>query len=216
MAPNYETAAIKALETLVEQKISTLPIDPLPIIKNTPGVLVMPFADLASNASIERNQLVPMFGQNQDAVTFYIGMEKVKYVVAYNQYLPTDIRRGLARELGHIKLGHDGTRPLDVRMEEAMCFARHLIFPRPVIRAIQESGIPFTVEVVGSGTGCYERCLEGLRKTPGVKTLAELNRAVRNQFSTWLDNFIGLHSVITEGDHTPAADFGHYMDGYEE
>lgn len=216
MAPNYETAAIKALETLIEQKISTLPIDPLPIIKNTPGVLVMPFADLASNASIERNQLVPLFGQNQDAVTFYVGLEKVKYIVAYNQYLPTDIRRGLARELGHIKLGHDGTRPIETRMAEAMCFARHLIFPRPVIRAIQESGLPFTVEVVGAGTGCYERCLEGLRKTPGVNVPEELNRTVRKQFSAWLDNFIGFQSTIAEGDKTPAADFGKYMDGYKE
>lgn len=216
MTPNYDLAATKALETLIANNIRTLPIDPLPIIKNTPGVLVMPFADLASNASIERNQLVPMFGQNQDAVTFYIGGDRVKYVVAYNQYLPTDIRRGLARELGHIMLGHDGTRPIDIRMSEAMCFARHLIFPRPLIRAIQESGVPFTVEVVGSGTGCYERCLEGLRTLPGVHVPAELNKAVKAQFSDWLDNFIGLHSIITEGDHTYLADFGHYMDGYEE
>ena len=33
-----------------------------------------------------------------------------------------------------------------------------------------------SVEVLGNMTGCYERCLAGMRKTPGVKVPAELNR----------------------------------------
>ena len=184
MTPNYELAATSAIRTLLLHKISSAPIVPLPIVKSTPGVLAMPFSDLAHNAGIERNKLVPMFSENQDAVTFFIGGEKVKYVVAYNQYLPFDsIRRGLARELGHIVLGHDGTRPADIRLEEAMCFARHLLFPRPLIHAIQNAGFPLTVEVLGSITGCYERCLAGLQKTPGVHVPIELNRALKERFS---------------------------------
>ena len=217
MIPEFERAATKALEILIEQKINTLPIVPLPIVKNTSGVLAMPFAELANNAGIERANLVPLFGSNQDAVTFYIGLDKIKYIVAYNQYLPFDaIRRGLARELGHIVLGHDGTKPSDVRMKEAMCFARHLLFPRPVVHAIQEAGIPFTVEVVGSITGCYERCLEGLHETPGVSVPADLNRKVRDQFSECISNFIAFQKTIQAGDSTSLADFGSFMDNYEE
>lgn len=217
MTPNYELAATSALRTLLFHNITTAPIVPLPIVKNTPGVLAMPFADLAHNAGIDRGQLVPLCGENQDAVTFHIGGDKVKYVVAYNQYLPFDaIRRGLARELGHIVLGHDGTRPPEIRMEEAMCFARHLLFPRPLIHAIQAAGFPLTVEVVGSITGCYERCLEGLRKTPGVHVPAELNRALRDRFSVFIQNFVEFQTVIAPGDSSALADFGHFMDGYEE
>lgn len=217
MIPNYEKAAIAALDTLVNHQICTAPVDPLPIIKNTPGVLAMPFAELAVNAGVERGTLVPMFGENQDAVTFFLGGDSLRYVVAYNQYLPFDmIRRGLARELGHITLGHDGTRPLDVRMAEALCFARHLLFPRPLIHAIQAAGIPLTVEAVGSITGCYERCLAGLRKTPGVRVPAELNRAVKDQFSAFIQNLVSFQAIISKGDPSALADFGSFMDLYEE
>jgi Zn-dependent peptidase ImmA (M78 family) len=42
--------------------------------------------------------------------------------------MPFDIvRKALARELGHIVLGHDGTRPEDVRNQEAECFAKVLL-----------------------------------------------------------------------------------------
>ena len=217
MIPDFEKAATKALEVLIQQQIKTVPIIPLPIIKNTDGVLAMPFEELAHNAGIERNNLVPLFGSNQDAVTFFVNMNNLKYVVAYNQYLPFDvIRRGLARELGHIILKHDGTKPKEVRMQEAMCFARHLLFPRPVVHAIQQAGIPITVEVVGSITGCYERCLAGLQETPGVKVSAELNRKVRDQFKDCINNFIAFQKTIQSGDSTALADFGSFMDQYEE
>lgn len=216
--PDYKLAASSALRTLIFHKVNTAPVVPLPIIKHTRGVLAMPFADLANNAGIERNSLVPMFGENQDAVTFHIDADNIQYVVAYNQYLPFDaIRRGLARELGHIVLGHDGKKlPTDVRMEEAMTFARHLLFPRPVIHAIQQAGFPVTIDAVGSLTGCYVRCLEGLRKTPGISVAPELNRQVRDQFADCIENFIAFQSAISPGDASALADFGSFMDGYEE
>lgn len=217
MTPNYELAATKALETLIEHNVCSSPVDPLAIVKQTKGVIAMPFAELAANAGVERNNLVPMFGKNQDAVTFFIGAGKLKYVVAYNQYLPFDmIRRGLARELGHIVLGHDGTRPADIRMAEAMCFSRHLLFPRPLIHALQEAGFPMTVEVVGSITGCYERCLTGLRKTPGVAVPIDLNQKVRDMFADFVRNFTEFQTLLSVGDRTSIADFGSFMDGYKE
>ena len=218
MTPDFELAATAALRTLLFHNITAAPIVPLPIVKSTPGVLAMPFAELAYNVGMERNKLVPLFSENQDAVTFHVGGDKVKYVVAYNQYLPFDaIRRGLARELGHIVLGHNGaTRPADVRLSEAMCFARHLLFPRPLIHAIQDAGFPLTVDVVGSITGCYERCLVGLRTTPGVHVDPDLNRAVKERFSDFIQNFVDFQTLVSPGDSTALADFGTFMDNYEE
>lgn len=228
MKPDYERSAIMATETLISfnaeekeskinQIVGSLPITPLPIIQSMKHVLAMPFAELANNAGIERNNLVPMFGNNQDAVTFFVHTDRIKYVVAYNQYLPFDaLRRALARELGHIVLGHDGTKPIDVRMSEAMCFARHLIFPRSVIHAIQQAGFPITIEILGSITGCFERCLEGLRKTPGVHVPADLNRKVKAIYEDSIRNFIDFQATIHAGDKSAIADFGSFMDNYEE
>jgi len=48
--------------------------------------------------------------------------------VVYNQRMPFDIvRKALARELGHIVLGHDGTRPEEVRNTEAEHFAKIML-----------------------------------------------------------------------------------------
>ena len=46
----------------------------------------------------------------------------------YNQELPCRmIRHAVARELGHIVMEHDGSRPEDVRMEEANYFAEQFL-----------------------------------------------------------------------------------------
>lgn len=60
-----------------------------------------------------------------------------QYIVVYNSRLsPSLLRRSLARELAHVVLGHDGTDPEDIWMEEANCFAYHLICDLPVIRVL--------------------------------------------------------------------------------
>lgn len=50
MTPNYELAATSAIRTLLFHNITSAPVVPLPIVKTTPGVLAMPFSDLANNA----------------------------------------------------------------------------------------------------------------------------------------------------------------------
>lgn len=218
MTPNYEAAATKALETLIKYKISTAPISPLPIFKHTPGVLVLSFAEMSGMAEMDRQNLLEMFGANQDAATVHFPEGHPRYVVAYNQRLPMYmLQRALSRELGHILLGHDGqTRTAENRMAEAYCFAHHLLCPRPLIHAIQKAGILITTEVLGSTTGCYERCLAGIRREPGVHTDPALNRAVRDQFVDYLNNFIGFQPYLAKDDQSVVADFGPYMDNYEE
>lgn len=219
MTPNLDAAAIKAYETLIKHGISFAPVDPLPILKRTHGVFVTTFAEMAARTGENRESLLTSFSyENRDVITtFNVTAKKPVYIVTYNQRLPFYMQqRALARELGHIVLGHDGTRPDDVRNAEAICFARHLICPRPLIKALQESIGPLTMEIVGNLTGCYERCMIGIRNTPGAHVPAELNRLVREQFADYIDNFINCKDILTDGDVTGVADFGSFMDNYEE
>ena len=219
MTPDYQRAAVAATEMLIRHGISTAPVLPLPIFKRTPGVLVLSFTEMSGRIGMDRDNLVSMFDTEQhDAVTStHFEDGRLRYLVTYNQRLPFYLlQRALARELGHIVLGHDGSRPEEVRMAEAYCFAHHLLCPRPLLRAVLDSDIPLTVEVLGAMTGCYERCLQGMRKTPAVHVPAELNRQVRAQFSDYIANFLDFESYLSKTDESMLANLGTYMDGYEE
>lgn len=219
MTPDYERAALMATEMLIKHKITTAPVDPLPVFKRTPGCLVLSFTEMSGRIGVDRDRLVEMFDtESHDAVTsIHFDDGQLRYLVTYNQRLPMYlIQRALARELGHIVLGHDGSRPESVRMAEAYCFAHHFLCPRPIIRAIQDSNIPLTVEVLGAMTGCYERCLQGMRKTPAVHVPADLNRQIRDQFADYIANLIDFEEYLSVSDESMLANLGTYMDGYEE
>ena len=219
MKPDYETAAVRALETLIGHHITYAPIDPLPILNATPGVLTFSYAEISDTIGLDRSCILS--GMNPEGRAASTAVEQhnghLHYIVAYNQRLPTyATHRALARELGHIVLGHDGTRPEEVRNEEATAFARHLLFPRPLIKAMTDAGIHVTTELLGNVTGCYERCQECIRKSPGIHVPKDLNRTVRELFADYVENLLSVQSVIAPKDHSVPADFGTYMDGYEE
>ena len=219
MTPDYQKAAIKATETLIKFGINSAPVSPLPILKKIPGVLVVSYETMSNDVAQDRQCLISLFGdKNQDAFTsvdFKDG--KPHYLVTYNQLLSQAfVQRSLARELGHIVLGHDGTRPEDVRNEEARCFANHLLVPRAMIHAIQASGFRVTTEMLGNLTGCYDYCLSCIRRLPAVSVPPELNRLVRDQFMPYILNFFEFQRYAAHKDTSGLADFGSYMDGYEE
>ena len=219
MTPDYDRAATAATEILIRYGISTAPVDPIPIFKKAPGFNVVTFTEMSQLLGMDRQELVSTFeAENHDAVTsVYMKDGRPHYLVAYNMRLPQYIiQRALAREMGHIVLGHDGTRPEDVRNAEALCFAHHLLCPRALIHAIQASGTKITVEVLGNTTGCYERCLIGMRKTPATHVPADLNRRVRDQFADYLSDFLDFQSYLAKDDDSMIANFGSFMDGYDE
>lgn len=219
MKPDYEKAAIKATETLIQYKIGTAPVDPLPILKQTPGVLVLSFQEMADQTNINRKKILDTLGcNNQDAITtVFIEGEKLQYIVTYNGMLSASmINRALARELGHIILGHDGTLPEDVRNEEAKCYAHHLLCPRPLIHLIQATGIKLTVEMLGNITGFYDYCLSCIRKQPSVVVPADMNRQVAVQFKPYVINLFEYLRYASMKDGSALADLGVYMEGYCE
>ena len=160
-----------------------------------------------------------MLGEkNQDAYTIVNIVDgKKQYLVVYNKMLSINLfQRALARELGHIVLGHDGTKPEEVRNEEAKAFANHLLCPRPLINLINSTGIKFTKELLGNITGCYDLCLSYMRKLPPVEVPAELNRLVRDQFTPYVLNLFEFQRYAEKKDTSAIADFGTYMEGYTE
>ena len=219
MTPDYDRAATAAAEVLIKYGISTAPVDPIPIFKKADGFNVITFTEMSRLVGVDRSDLLSAFdAENHDAVSsVYLKNGHPHYLVAYNMRLPAYlIQRALAREMGHIVLGHDGSRPQDVRNAEALCFAHHLICPRALIHAIQQSGATITTEVLGNTTGCYERCLIGMRREPATHVPAELNRKVHELFSAYIDEFLDFQSYLSLSDDSMIANFGTFMDGYEE
>ena len=219
MKPDYERAAIKATETLIKYGIKTAPVDPLPVLKQIPGVFVMTFAEASDKAHMDRKDLLSLYGcDNLDAVTnLYIYGDKKHYVVTYNRLLPSRIvDMALARELGHIVLGHDGSRPEEVRQEEATCFAHHLMCPRPLIHALTASNLRVTEDLIRNIAGFPDRCFLCIRKQPGVSVPAELNRIVRDNFMPYILNFFEYQRHAERSDISALADLGNYMEGYDE
>lgn len=219
MNPDYDQAATAAAKILIKYGISTAPIDPVPIFKKADGFNVVTFTEMSQMIGMDRHDLLSSFStESHDAITsVYMKNGRPHYLVAYNMRLPAYlIQRALAREMGHIVLGHDGTRPEEVRNAEALCFAHHLLCPRALIHTIQESGTKITVEVLGNVTGCYERCLIGMRKTPATHVPPDLNRQIHAQFSEYISDFLDFQSYLSQEDESMIANFGTFMDGYKE
>lgn len=219
MMPDYDRAAIAAMQLLIDRKITETPIDPLPILKNYPGVRVMSFSRMADEAGIDREDLIPMVGKCMDACTFKLDMhmKDVEYVVVYNMRLPFEIVwRGVARELGHIVLGHDGSRTIEARMAEAMCFSHHLLSPRPILRMIQDAGVPFTLDVLANTTGCIDECVHDMQSIPATHVPSVMNRQVKEQFSRGINEYLRFYAASPKKDQSPLLNFGTFMDGYEE
>lgn len=217
MTPNYDKAATLATELLIQHKISAAPVSPLPMLKQRPNVLVVSFTEVSNIVGVERDKVLSAFSKTQDAVTscFIDGNEK-NYIVAYNQRLPVHTaQKALARQLGHVMLEHDGTRPEDVRTAEKTCFAYHLLCPRPLIRAVQEAGLEITLNVLTNMTSCDSDCVAGMKELKATHVPAELNREVKALFADYVRNFVNYRKTV-KTDNSAPVDFGHYLEGYED
>lgn len=219
--PDLDTAAIKAMEILRNHKIKGTPINPVDFLEEQKNVRVMPFTNMAQAAGMERDSVLPMFGSNQDAALFHMtmpGFDTVDYVILYNMRLPIEIiYRAIARELGHIVLGHDGkTKHPGARMAEALCFAHHLLCPRPIIRIIQDSGMPLTMDALTETVGCSDVCVSDMQTIPGTHVPKELNREVRDLFASQISEYVRFHRSSPMKDRSGIIDVGSYMDFYED
>ena len=218
MTPDYDRAATKAAETLIRFNVCTAPVNPMRILKAMKGVVMVSFSEMSESMGIKRQELLDRFRESQDAATsVLVENGKKSYIVIYNQKLSEYmLQKALAREMGHIVLGHDGTLPYEIRHEEAKCFAMHLLTPRALIHSLQAACVRITTEVIGHLTGCNERCMGCMRSFPEVRVPAKLNRQIRDNFMDYILNFFEYQRILAVDDGTALADLGNYMKGYEE
>lgn len=216
MTPDFCKAAIKAGEVLIKYSIRTSPVSPLPIIEQMDHVIVTSFAEMSDSRGVRQTDLMQIFGGSRDAVTSIHEQNGNRwYVVAYNHLLPFAIvQHALAREMGHIVLGHEASTPENET--EALCFARHLLCPRPLIHAILATNIRLTKNLLAQMTGIFDQALTDIRKTPGTEVPAGMNRFIRGQFLPFFINFFQYYQDVLPADGSAIADLGTYMDGYEE
>ena len=216
MIPDFSKAATKAAECLIKHCIRVSPVSPLRILEQLENVIVISFADLSDLHGVSTNDIIPLFGKNRDAVSsIHTEQGRQIYVVAYNSLLPfAMVQRGLARELGHILLQHEESSPEN--SAEAACFVHHLLCPRPLIHAIQATGIRVTVDLIANLTGTFDQDLIAMRRLPEAIVPAGTNRFLRGQFMPFIINFFEFYQTVMPNDGSAIADFGSYMDGYIE
>mgnify|MGYP007122071943 CR=1 FL=1 len=122
MVPNYKQSAAAAVDAVARFGPVSSPDALLKVFAGLPGVHTFSL------------DISPLPGHDDwDALTCVRRKDGVlQYIVMYNTSLPSFLLlRSLARELGHIILQHDGSCPENIWMEEANCFAYHLLCCAP-------------------------------------------------------------------------------------
>lgn len=124
MKPNYESAVMKAEETLLKFGIDTLPVNPLQILLSLPNVRVYCL------------DISPTGNDSWDAMSCVRNKDGcLQYIVLYNRHLPSfSVDNALARELAHVVLEHDGNCPEEIWLEEAKCFSYHFLYSLSLIK----------------------------------------------------------------------------------
>ena len=221
MKPHFTNAATQATKVLIKYNVARTPVYPQQIIQASPIATMISFADLAMFADVERSSILKaMHEENELAMSFVYKKSdgSPHYLFAFNRKKPIgEVRFALAVELGHIYLGHTGYRDNETRFAESLCFTHHLIFPRPLIKLLQERGFIFTNRSFARIFGECSDFLDELVTSPSVTISAELNRAVKEQFTPYVDALADAGILSLPMDPSEQIlDLSQYMQGYEE
>lgn len=214
--PDFGRVATLALEAIEHYDIVKLPIQPQEIIKQLPNTIIIPYRDLEKMVSLPRKIMV---AQSEDATTgiFNLSNDKHFYVIGYNMEKPfAEMRLTLAHEMARIFCHHVGAKQEDVMDAEASQFARHFLFPRPLLKECLDRGMPLTEKnlcaIAHSETGVTRH----ISIAPGCHTPPELNRRVRERFKPYADNLFASGVFTEPTDDDPIVDIGSYLVGYED
>jgi len=201
------TAATQALRALVKFKISRTPIYPQQILQASSMATLVTFDE-------EKDEY-----NKGTIVSYQIEKRKngnIHYAFHTNNNAPIGfISLSLAVYLGDIYLGHGLHHT--VNWNDARCFAMHLMFPRPVIKLLDERGYAFTEKSFAKIFGFYDWCIDALKNAPPVETSPELNRLVKEQFTPYID-LLDEIGELEQGEigEEKLLDLKKYMAGYEE
>lgn len=204
------TAATQAMRALNKFKISRTPIYPQQIIQESAIATMVTFGDELMSYE---NETLPIAILSEHEIN-----DKPHHVFRIERDAPIGrTSLTLAVELGNIYLGHSFDNMSDNAEQTAQCFAIHLLFPRPVIKLLQEHGFIFTEKTFSMVFGFCDWCIDGILNADPVSITPELNRLVKEQFVPYIETMdkLGLlHPRILEDEKE--LDLSRYMAGYEE
>lgn len=216
--PDYDRAALLAVRTLLELHITQTPIHPAQLIKRCKNTMLVPYDELAILPGFDYDEIMDSMAPAKDALTWRcdFGGERY-YIVAYNRSMPpARMKFSLAHELGHIVLNHKiGQEQWEE--DEANHFARHLLFPRPLLAECFDRGMqPCEMNFVNL-SNCSLPCVRTIGYSCGSTIPGRYNRELRQQMAGYVDTLYNMHIVWTE--ETPQnrrVYLGRYMEGYIE
>ena len=213
------TAATQAARALIKYKVSRTPIYPQQIIQSADRTTMVSFGNpdemddlLWTNSvvTLEAGTLVWI-----SVVAEEDGRDS--YLFTFNRNAPMgDLKLELAVALSHVYLGHAlnniGSRKC---MRESECFALHLLFPRPMIKLLQERGVVLTKRMFSRIFGHCDECLDFLLDAEPVTISPDLNRILKDQFTPYVDKLEDIGIFLAEP-HGEELDLSKYMEGYED
>ena len=213
------TAATQAARALIKFGISRTPIYPQQIVQASDRATMVSFADPDEMYDIMGTNSVITW-ENKNLVWTSLVPEENEvhsYLFTVNRNAPMGrLKLALAVELGHIYLGH-GTNILgsEKSRKEAECFALHLVFPRALVKLLQERDVVLTKVMFSRIFGDCEWCLESILNAEPVSISPDLNRLVKEQFAPYVDKLEDIGIFLAEP-HGEPLDLSKYMAGYED
>lgn len=180
--PDLNRAATMAYRVLAERRITSLPVNPLALLRRCRNTQVMTVMDAAEALGMTLAEFERRFGV-PEAMTFRIPADgSLHYIVVYQpDGNPARQRFTLAHELGHRVLAHNGSEPWEER--EADCFASHLLCPRPAVALLEERFERLSPEQAASAFYVSAGCARMLLHAEAVEVDDSLLTRVKNQLS---------------------------------
>lgn len=180
-------AASRAYQVLVNQQITSLPVDPLAMLRHCRDTVVMTYAEAAETLGIPPADFERQFG-DMDAFTLRRDTPAGRqYMVMYRaDGNPARLRFTLAHELGHRLLNHEGADPQEERAAD--CFASHLLCPRPVIARLAARFQPLYAEQVAAVCYVSLSCARTLATSPYIFIEDSLTEKVEEQLGAFADS----------------------------
>lgn len=180
--PDLRRAERLAYRVLAASRITSLPVEPLPILRACRDTRVLTCQEAADGLNMPANQFDRLFDRT-DAVTYRSGEGKQsQYLIIYQPGgNPARLRFTLAHELGHRLLGHTGADAAEER--EADHFASHLLCPEPVVLRLREQQEAFPAELAARVFYVSPACARMLSLRPASRTDPVLLTQVADQLS---------------------------------
>lgn len=179
---NFKYIVNKAIELLITQKISELPIEPLKIqIKN---VIITSYRNYAEKTNISESDLM----QDGELIDAYTVSKNGKHIILYNDRIYEPRKRfSIFHEIGHIVLEHK--KQSEDNELEADFFASQFILPNILVKEIYMRGYTLNknaiVSIFNVSNAVAEKRINFINKYPDISN--EYDDAIITLFQNYLN-----------------------------